>query len=175
MDIRRSGRLSLLLVSLAAGVSSAQEASLEPCPQSEDTGDESAFLGFDRELRGVRQFLVTTVNLPGRTGSRASGVVFVCRTNDQRAVVDRRPDGTVRLRSWARPRTPAEAPSLEIARGSETVEGTGACAHRVWSFKSAAASYEISEPGCSADPVPDGVLGFLTAESAGKQSRPSCY
>jgi hypothetical protein len=53
MDIRRSGRLSLLLVSLAAGVSSAQEASLEPCPQGEDTGGGHAFLGFDRELRAA--------------------------------------------------------------------------------------------------------------------------
>jgi hypothetical protein len=126
-----------------------------------------------RKQGGAERFVVGTVNLADSSKQRAPAVVFVCRADDQRATIDRRPDGSVRFRSWNRPRTPTGTPDLEFLSGVEKFEGSGPCAHRVWSFKGTKDTYDVHEPGCFADsnPPPEGILGFVLVNTGAEQSR----
>jgi hypothetical protein len=124
------------------------------------------------------RFLIVSVNLPDTSPADGPRVVFVCRTDDRRVVVDRGPDGGVRFRAWLLPRPVTARPDLELRQGRATSEGTGACAHRVWTFASGKATYDVREPGCSAgsDEPPAGTIGTLLVSAVGQPSRRSwCY
>jgi hypothetical protein len=120
-----------------------------------------------------QRYRVTTVNVPEPPAARVPAepsLVFVCETQRDRVVIDRKPAGDVRYRSWNRPRPVTETPDLEIAAGSETGEGTGPCFHTIWTFKSGDATFVVSERGCTDDSVPVDVTGFLEVSIAGRPS-----
>ncbi len=88
---------------------------------------------------GVERYAITTINLRTQSPRSETGVRFVCRANDQRIVIDTSANGALRYRSWKRPRSVIERPDLELRTGGETIDGTGSCAHRAWSFTSSRA------------------------------------
>ncbi len=130
-----------------------------------------------REQDGAERYLISSINLGTRAARKETGVRFVCRTDDQRSAVDVTSDGALRYRSWKRPRTTAEKPDSEILPGVETWEGTGPCAHRVWSFKNGSVVSSVSELGCwGEDKPPDGAIGELTIETGNSEMKTAwCY
>lgn len=125
---------------------------------------------------GVRRFAITTINLPSTSPPPRAGVVFVCRADDHRIVVDRLADGRLRYRSWNRPRTLSDAPDLELTGGADDFSGTGVCAHHSWTFTSGATEYIVAEAACTADVPPAGAIGELSVSVKGvHQTHSWCY
>ena len=129
-----------------------------------------------RRQFGVRRFAVTTINLPSASSPARAGVVFVCRADDHRIVVDRLADGGLRYRSWNRPRTLTDAPTLELTGGEDDFSGSGACAHHSWTFTSGDAEYIVAEAACTAEVPPAGAIGELSVSVKGVHQKYSwCY
>jgi hypothetical protein len=126
-----------------------------------------------RDQSGLTRFVIGSVNLPDTSNRASSSPVFVCRAENQRAVIDRRQDGRIRFRSWNRPRNPTETPDTELLSGKESFEGTGGCAHKVWTFKIGSGSYVASQLGCFPDsnPPPEGSLGVLSLNVSGQETK----
>jgi hypothetical protein len=126
----------------------------------------------------IARFEITVVNKlsegdsPER--SPAGKVKFVCRTDAHRIIVDLGADGSPHYRAWNIPRPISDKPDLEIAKGVERVEGTGACGHAIWTFVSGKAKFVISEIGCFGDSPPQGARGQLQVFANGEFSR-WCY
>ncbi len=105
---------------------------------------------------------------------------FVCQTLTHRVVVETLAGGTLRYRSWNKPRFVTGQPDLEITGGKGTVEGTNVCAVSVYTFGSGTAVYSVvgglgcfgdSEPG-----PPKDATGRLEVTVAGKPQVDSwCY
>jgi hypothetical protein len=124
------------------------------------------------------QFAIQSANLPNSLDRSASGLTFVCRADTQRVAVDKRSDGTFRFRLWDQPHTISVTPDVELLSGVETSAGTGACRHRMWSFKNSKATYVVEEPGCfsDSDPPPKGIIGNMLTTLAGQETKLSwCY
>ncbi|HEX3747930.1 MAG TPA: hypothetical protein VHW09_28545 [Bryobacteraceae bacterium] len=93
-----------------------------------------------------------------------------CQTARHRIVVDNGADGLVRYRDWDTPLSLLEKPSLEIAGGKETSEGTGACRHWIWTFANGSAAIVLQTIGCyeeSSGP-PSGAHGQLIVSVKGR-------
>lgn len=110
---------------------------------------------------------VFTVNLPHTRGKEKSAdwpkLEMVCNAEKHRVIVDSDGEGRLRYRAWNRPRFVKDEPDLEIAEGTQTVEGRGLCAYNVWTFKDGEAEIQLSGLGCSPDssPPPTGATGSL--------------
>jgi len=118
-------------------------------------------------------YAIQTINLAS-SESAGAGVDFVCRTEKHRILIDHIASADLRYRVWNRPRALAEKPDLEIAAGKKDVEGTGPCAHAIWTFTNGATTYSIDETGCA--PSTEGVKGRLTVSTGGKQQAQwPCY
>lgn len=101
-----------------------------------------------------RGFFLMTVNLPpGKSNptQETHAVSLACNTKQTRILIDATKDGTARFRSWGFSRSLSDAPDSEIGGGTESVEGTGPCAHRVWTFKNAKTQITLEAPGCYGD------------------------
>lgn len=127
--------------------------------------------------QGVQRFVIQAVNVPEGSRRPLTSVRFVCRTETSRMVIDGGSSGPVRLRSWSRPKFVMGRPDVEILLGSETLEGTGPCAHRVWRFPRSDGPIELSETGCSDGSDPTGVLGSVTwnAEEGRRSKAEWCF
>ena len=80
---------------------------------------------------------------------------YVCQTQTHRIVVETLADGTLRYRSWNKPRSVTEAPDLEIAKGDSTFEGTQVCAVPIYTFKNGSNVYRVEGGlGCFGDAEP---------------------
>jgi hypothetical protein len=99
-------------------------------------------------------FFLMTVNLPN-SGSSASPnervVEIACHTDQQQIVIDRTQKGEPRFRSWKLGRSISGPPDLQIEAGSESIEGTGPCARRIWTFQTTITEMRLEEPGCYGD------------------------
>lgn len=125
---------------------------------------------------GPLRFAIQAVNLDDAPGEPAESVLFVCRADGLRALVDRGASGTLRYRAWTRPRPATERPDVELTPGQEDMEGTGPCVHRVWRFGSGRRRVEVRELGCLESAPPAGSLGLLAVETPGaKRARLWCY
>jgi hypothetical protein len=95
--------------------------------------------------------------------SKPGGVQFACRTAKSRAIVDIGPDGTPHYRGWNATTSLTEKPDIDIPKGTATLEGTGSCAHRTWTFKGPTLKVVIEELGCMPDSnqPPQGAVGIL--------------
>lgn len=119
------------------------------------------------------QYRVATVNLKTLDDDRARTLAYVCETEKHRVAVDSDGDWA-RYRAWEKPRSPIEPPSLELL-GSQSVEGSGECAHPVWTFDDAGTRIVVSEGGCS-DEHDEAVTGDLSIQAAGKPEQAwKCY
>ena len=116
------------------------------------------------------RFQIRRMNVSRFSEEKSANVAFVCRTTAFRSVVDRNVDNTLRFRVWSRPRLIGQAPDLELLSGREDIEGTGVCAHRVFSFESEDATYSVSELGCSAGFPPDDAVGVYSTRAGGTET-----
>lgn len=115
-----------------------------------------------------RRYLVESVNEPDGPETPRN-VRMSCQTARHRIVLDNGAGDAVRYRDWDTPRSLLEKPSLEIANGKETSEGTGACRHWVWTFDTGGATIVLQTIGCyeeSSGPPP-GAHGQLSVSVKG--------
>jgi hypothetical protein len=123
-------------------------------------------------------YAIQIVNLRSAVHSPVANerqIDFVCQTEKFRIVVDS-VARTSRYRAWNRPHPVTGEPDLEINTGERTMEGTGPCAHPVWTFKNSRATYIIRGLGCTEDEPPKGAKGMFDVQIQG-QSKASgwCY
>jgi hypothetical protein len=92
---------------------------------------------------------------------RKGHVLFSCRADGQSIQVSADGSGGVMCRAWRSGRSFSTPPDLQIPRGTQTVEGSSGCVHRIWSFSDRAVTYSLSELGCFPDsnPPPKGATG----------------
>ncbi len=112
-------------------------------------------------------YLIWTINLPAASRSTRAAVPgnveFACETKQHRVIVDIGAQGAPRYRAWNKPRPLTEEPSMEVTQGKRTFEGTGPCAHPVWTFTRGSTTFIVEGMDCSSDsdPPPDGANGRL--------------
>lgn len=93
--------------------------------------------------------------------------VFVCRNPDLTVAVSKARGGTFAYTSWKAAGSRSR-PDLRLAGGRESVEGTGACRHRQWTFRNGSYAYTVAQGGCHAGDVPD-YAGAVMVERNGRQ------
>ncbi|HTV81202.1 MAG TPA: hypothetical protein VME18_01020 [Acidobacteriaceae bacterium] len=121
-------------------------------------------------------YFLETINLPDISSistTKGSTVDMACHTNDRRILIDSTPKGIPRFRSWSFGHALFGPPGLEIATGKEDWEGTGQCAHRLWSFHDSKAQITLeSAKGCYSDtdaPPPSAQAQFVLTDTHGKE------
>ena len=87
---------------------------------------------------------------------------LTCRTEQRTVVVDLNADGQPRYRVWNQPHPQSQKPDLQIVGGTHDFEGTGPCAHAVWSFEKGNTRYTVSGLGCTETTPPPGATGQLS-------------
>lgn len=120
-------------------------------------------------------YAIFAINVPTEDtrAEPAPQVKFACRTKSQRAIVDRLENGALRYRSWSQGRSLTQKPDEEISGGKESLEGTGACAHGIWSFQSGDQRVVIEEIGCGPQSdEPENAIGqlLISGEKGSEQS-----
>jgi hypothetical protein len=124
--------------------------------------------GAEPERYGVIGVNVPEID-PSRTPSRAAPELKLkCLAPANTVLVEDLGD-TLRYRSWPRGRSPTAKPDLVLERGALAYEGTGPCAHAIFSFKNGDTTYEVSELGCTDGSEPPGTTGRLTVSRGGRQ------
>ena len=123
-------------------------------------------------------YFVMTVNLPANHPSRTStdyAVEMACHTDQRRVVIDSLPDGKPRFRSWSYGSSVSKSPDMEISAGDDSFEGTGPCAHHVWTFHASKITVQVEEPGCygDSDAPPINAQAILSISNAPDPSKTS--
>lgn len=124
------------------------------------------------------RYVITSVNPPTTGTPKTAGMEFVCRAENHRVVIDADTTGKVRYRSWNRPRALTDKPDLELPSGTSDFMGRGACAYRIWSFRSGVTEYTVEELGCfpNSNRPPTGATGELSVAIGGvRKSVWWCY
>ena len=122
---------------------------------------------------GRDRFLLTTVNRkdsdsePPAQATRR--LVFSCPAQSVRILIDQSPSGPYRLRSWKIPQALTEPPDTELDGGTWSREGSGLCAHNLWTFPAGTRTYQVSTLGCTDGQEPEGTGGFFSIEENGQQ------
>ncbi|MGR9046610.1 MAG: hypothetical protein ACU83N_15070 [Gammaproteobacteria bacterium] len=93
---------------------------------------------------------------------------FRCNTSKHTVIVDRLPAGDYRYRVWNKPKSTTQTPDLIVLGGVDTVEGTGPCRHRLWTFNNGAVEYVVSTLGCTESFPPKGAIGQLAVFVGGE-------
>ena len=104
-----------------------------------------------------RGFFLMTVNLPPGKSSQtqeSNAVSLACHTKQMRILIDSTKNGAARFRSWSFAKSLSSAPNSELGGGTESVVGTGPCAHRLWTFRDAKTQITLEAPGCYEDNAP---------------------
>jgi hypothetical protein len=110
-----------------------------------------------------RRYAISTINLPGRNIRQANEyrVEFACQTDKYRFVIDKTNSGILQYRAWNSPHSLREEPDTKLSNGKKDIEGTGLCAHPVWTFSGSASNVVVEGLGCSEDKPPEGAVGTL--------------
>jgi hypothetical protein len=102
-----------------------------------------------------KYYAIETINLPvGNEPSDAEKdhrIKFACETAKYRVIVDAGNGDAPRYRAWTKPHSMRQKPGAEIAKGEETIEGTGSCTHHIWTFNSNQTTLVLAEVGCYPD------------------------
>jgi len=130
-----------------------------------------------RQRSNSQQYVISSINLKSKGQLGPTGVRFVCRANDQRILIDTVADGALRYRAWKQPHSVTERPDFALSSGTEVIEGTGGCAHRVWSFRNGDHVNSVSELGCSGEvSPPHGATGHLSITTGTRETGEEwCY
>jgi hypothetical protein len=108
------------------------------------------------------QYGISAINVPEVDPSAADHPLprVECLTPRHRIVIDRVRDD-LRYRSWSRSKEGQEKPDLELHKGRESREGTGACRYAIFAFRNGTTHYVFTEPGCTEKEPPAGSRGEL--------------
>jgi hypothetical protein len=123
---------------------------------------------------GDHGYAIVAVNIPAASRQNKSGrVLFACRADQYRVIVDIGGDEKPRYRVWENMRSIVEHPDLEIAGGKEAIEGTGSCAHTIWTFKNGTRLTTVEELGCFPDSnqPPETATGQLIISPGEKEEK----
>jgi hypothetical protein len=121
------------------------------------------------ERYGVRAVNVPEID-PTRTPSRKSPELKLrCVAPAYTVVVEDVGDDTLRYRSWRSGQSTTARPDLVLERGTMRAEGTGACAHAIYTFENGDTTYDVSELGCTDGSEPSDATGWLTISRRGRQ------
>jgi len=102
--------------------------------------------------RGYAIYSVNRDSVPPYQQHNIARIEYICQTQTHRIVIDTLTDGTLRYRSWNKPRPVAGTPDLELKTGTEEFEGTDLCAVPVYTFKSGQTEFTIDGGlGCGPD------------------------
>lgn len=89
-------------------------------------------------------------------------IQFLCQTQTHRIVIDSMKDGTVRYRSWDKPRPLTDKPDLELLKGDGSFEGTQVCATPIYTFTAGKTVYRVEGGlGCYEEEPPKDATGRL--------------
>ena len=111
-------------------------------------------------------YAITVVNLPGQQRpAGAAEIQATCRTGEIRIIVDKAPGGALRYRAWDKGHSLMQKPDTELTDGKETMEGTGVCTHRLWSFGRYEKNISVEEIGCTEDSPPANAIGRLVTSA----------
>jgi hypothetical protein len=111
-----------------------------------------------------RGYRIETINLPDTDApsDRNDGkVLLACQTNSRRIIVDTSLDGTPRYRSWTLGHSSTGKADIEILKGHRGFEGTGPCAHEVFTFTTGKTKVTLEGIGCTQDTPPAGAKARL--------------
>ena len=128
-----------------------------------------------------QRYTVSAINLPLENESERSRttprLIFVCKADEQRAVIDTDAGGNTRYRAWTTPRSVTDEPDFEISSGTVDWEGTGLCAHPVWRFSKVDMEVTVISGACypDSDLPPRGARGSLLVSVAGQKKEWWCY
>jgi hypothetical protein len=132
-------------------------------------------LGYKRGIIWVstdgHRFTLGTVNLRDQQAeSKEPALIFACETKTHRIAIDELEGGGFRYRSWNKPKSLSTAPDLDLAQGKQEYEGSGVCAHSVYTFTSGQAVYQVEGGlGCTDGSEPSKATGHLSVTIGGKQ------
>lgn len=80
-------------------------------------------------------------------------IQFLCQTKAHRIIINTMTDGTLRYRSWNKPRPLTDEPDLELVKGEGSFEGTQVCAIPIYTFKNGKTVYKVyGGTGCTEAP-----------------------
>jgi hypothetical protein len=121
-------------------------------------------------------YFVMTINLPAKGPQPAPSrhsVQIACQTSNARIVIDNLPGGTPTYRSWTFSQSVFDHPQMEISSGVLSWEGTGPCAHRVWTFHDGNTEIGVEQPGCYGDndQPPSNAQAQIVANQPGKPKK----
>ncbi len=114
----------------------------------------------------------------GPENDKRERIDYTCQTLSHRIVIDTLANGTLRYRSWNKPKLLTEAPDLELTRGEQTFEGSNVCAIPIYSFKNGTATYTVEAGmGCDAEAdTPKDATGSLVVGVGKKRNvSTSCF
>lgn len=109
---------------------------------------------------------VAVINRTKTRSKAKSGISYTCRTPNRSFVIVREVE-TYRYRSWEGASQLSAPAGSEIVGGTHEYQGTGPCAHSVWTFPFGAGSIVVSGIGCFPDsnPPPEGARGRIWIDS----------
>jgi len=113
---------------------------------------------------GYRIETVNTPEPPQNSSNQAYHLKLACHTDRERIVVDQS-QGKLRFRSWLRPHSLTQNPDIVIRGGTEKFEGTGPCAHAIWTFNNNPRNIEVQSLGCTDNTSPRDAIGTLNLSS----------
>lgn len=112
--------------------------------------------------------------LIGAAATAQARDLFICHNSDIHVVVSRS-GNTLHYTAWPDGGSRSR-PALRLRGGVERVEGSGVCAHPVWTFRSGPYRYQVSEGGCYSDEAPEDYTGSVTVSRNGETvSHFYCY
>jgi len=134
------------------------------------TSDTAAIAVAPANLTDLDQYFREKLYPPFLARMAAAGplepeAVAACETSRVTAVVMRTGTGDFAYAAWNKPKKPGKPnvkPDLVLEGGTEGLEGSGACAHRLWRFTNGDTEYQLSELGCTEEEPPEGSIGQLS-------------
>jgi len=106
--------------------------------------------------RGYAIYVVNRDSVAPYASGNTAKINYVCQTQTHRIAIDTLADGTLRYRSWNKPRPVTGEPDLDLKPGTQSFEGTNVCAFPVYTFKSGKTEITIDGGlGCGPDSGPD--------------------
>jgi hypothetical protein len=118
---------------------------------------------------GKEHYGISAINVPEVDAAAADHPPprVDCFTPKHHIVIDRLRDD-LRYRSWSRSKKGEGKPDLELHKGRESAEGTGACSHMIYAFANGSTHYVFTEVGCTEKEPPAGSRGELEIKQKDK-------
>lgn len=107
-------------------------------------GDGVVWVNYTGQRHVIGTINVLARSRPSHPADRTAE--FVCDADKHRVIVDAVGDGAPRYRAWTKPHSLSDKPDMEIASGKRRIEGSGVCAHTIWSFTSSGAEFDVDQP-----------------------------